>query len=682
MATIDIRARVYCSLGEVISGSFSDTYAQGSGLIFTRGSLELKGAVRPPVGTTVEFAYARNGVAARLPRTLRVLSSFADPFRRTTKIELGCLLTFLESRRPPVENPNSREENDVPCTVYNKATLPISAKFVAEKILTTLGINAEEVPLTNVFSVEEFDLTPGFIQVLSDLLVSEGFIGYLDEQEVLRFKDLSTEVGTGPLISGEQIIDVQPIGVGDLPGDSVIVRYSSLRLKPPDELEDDETRARRNWEWEETFGLDQEISISYIDDEGETVTELSTYRPYSFSATYYDVWDRPVERFELTDTTSAEVNNRWASDRFRYQGKSFRQTVSSYRRTLWSYKVPAPERGRPINIPLIQSSQGISAIKSILANLDSGQTENAIECLYPKPDGYEEILQEISESWISECEVGGTLNIDDFSFESGTVEFLITGEQIRDVIGFSTAAFPPGAFGLYTAPESRTIVTYELDEPSGITKTVTRQFLMNGKTTSGQQDLATRASNPPAFENSTEYFNWIRGLVFVAWQLRSQGVETRIRTEREFGLQRRPSQQERNNNANQKPQVTDQVAEVTWVTGSTESTNFIEFSLPYAPDDKISWSEEGGYTSTPSDAGAKALRFGRIQNRLLLGNRNGVSLQLPAELMPRYPFDPLYLSAEGLVGQYRVNGCSWTFDSDGIVTSADCLFWGATGQES
>lgn len=673
MGTIDIRAKTYCSLGEVISGNFSDTYAQSSGLIFTRGSVELKGSIRPAVGTVVQFAYAKGGVLARLPRTLRVLSSFADPFRRTTKIELGCLLTLLENRKPPVKDPNSKEENDVPCYVYEKATLPISAKYVTEQILSTLGITADPVPLTNYFSVEEFDLSSGFIQVLSDLLVSEGYIGYLDEQEILRFRDLSEEVGSGPLVGGDKIIDIEPIGVGDLPGDAVIVRYSSLRLKPPDELENEEARARRAWEWEETFGLDQEVSISYENDDGETVTVIGTYRPYSFTASYYDVWDRPVERFSYSTSSVAETNNRWAVDLYKSQGSGFTDLTSSYISTIWNYKIKAPARNTPPGFPYIQSGSGTEGIKVYLGNFSLLATEAASECKYPKPDGYEEVLEELTESYISEAEVAGTLNVDSFAFET---QFGAT------VPSFSTAAFPPGAFGVYTAPESRTIISYELDKVSGITKTSTRQFLMYGKTTSGQQDMATRVSRLATAESFDQYSTSMSNLIFDAWQPRNLGVEVRIRTEREFGLQRRPSQEERNNTYNSKPNVTDQVAEVTWVTGSTESTNYIEFNLPYAPDDRISWSESTGYTSTPSDAPAKALKFGRIQNRLLLGNRSGVSLQLPVELMPPYPFDPLYLKAEGLTAQYRVNGASFTFDSNGIVASADCLFWGGTGQEA
>jgi hypothetical protein len=73
------------------------------------------------------------------------------------------------------------------------------------------------------------------------------------------------------------------------------------------------------------------------------------------------------------------------------------------------------------------------------------------------------------------------------------------------------------------------------------------------------------------------------------------------------------------------------------------------------------------------------MAFGRCQNRLLLGNRQGVSIQVAAELMPREPFAPLYINADGLTGQYRCNAASWTFSAEGIVASIDALFWGGIG---
>jgi hypothetical protein len=129
--------------------------------------------------------------------------------------------------------------------------------------------------------------------------------------------------------------------------------------------------------------------------------------------------------------------------------------------------------------------------------------------------------------------------------------------------------------------------------------------------------------------------------------------------------------QDRINAANKKQTTSQNKAELSWVYGSSESISYTEFSMPLASDDQI---VNGNVVV--SDAAAKALRFGRAQNALLLGNRNGMNLQLPPELLPAAPFAPLYFTANGATAQYRANANSWTFDSSGLVCSTDALFWG------
>ena len=85
---IDVRATVTCSLGTLISGSLSDSYVQGSGLVKCTGSVELSGVVTPAIGTVVTFSFTRGGTTTNVPRRLRVLSSFADPFRRIENVPI------------------------------------------------------------------------------------------------------------------------------------------------------------------------------------------------------------------------------------------------------------------------------------------------------------------------------------------------------------------------------------------------------------------------------------------------------------------------------------------------------------------------------------------------------------------------------------------------------------------
>ena len=101
MPAIDSRATITCNLGEVISGGVSDSYLQNSGLVFTRGQLTLAGISTPSIGSEVTINYAmNNGTSGSLPRSLVVLSAFADPFSETTEISVGCKLTYLDGVMP------------------------------------------------------------------------------------------------------------------------------------------------------------------------------------------------------------------------------------------------------------------------------------------------------------------------------------------------------------------------------------------------------------------------------------------------------------------------------------------------------------------------------------------------------------------------------------------------------
>jgi len=213
------------------------------------------------------------------------------------------------------------------------------------------------------------------------------------------------------------------------------------------------------------------------------------------------------------------------------------------------------------------------------------------------------------------------------------------------------------------------VTTYEKDKASGITQTKTRN--------------ATQYLNTPhgsdAISRLREAGDTLDELLPVAGRIVGYGSQTRIRTEREFGLQRRPGQQERNRSALEKTPSVEQVAAVTWAMGSPASQTAVELSPPYVSDDRIA--STGGanpvYSVIASNAGAQALAYATGENRLLLGNRNGQGLQLHPMDLPAKPMDVLYLRINGVTGAYRVNGCTWSLAADGIRCTTDALFWAA-----
>ena len=632
---IDIRATVTCSLGTLISGSISDDYIQGSGLVKTKGSVEISGTITPAIGTVVTFSYVKGGVTRSIPRKLRVMSSFADPFRRTTKVELGCKLTYLSDLQEPVD---WNAFDDPANTAYDEGdarivTLPIYASSAMDKCLTELGITASSNPLTNKFSVATFDFGGGYVQVLNDLLVSESYCGYLDTSEVLQVFALDQDAGTGPVFTASDIVDLGPIGVGQLPGEAVTVSYSSLKLKQPETLTEEEEK-KLNWEYEESIGIKNFITVSYRDifaaDPEETQYQTWIYIPRTVSVTNYDSWDRVTKRVTTEYTIGAAVNTQYFVDQ--HQANRAALTYIGF------YEISEQE------------------------NVNTEQFEYKMPAQGKRPEtGSEEISRRILIREEPQMAVAGSIAASFIAEDGFMVDYMpLYGSTIveESIETYETA--------------TRYIDSITVD----VTKTILTQRLAYGYTQFGQQQLA---------REQAEGLTTTTTAIFNAMKLTPNGSEINIRQGRSVGVQIRPSSADLSNAAYSKggdPNNgwrVESTASLELALGSATAQRRIEFSLPYAPDDIFSGPSGGPFTATPSDAPAKANRYGRVQNRLLLGNRSGINLQLAPEKLPAAPYSPLYVQANGLTAQYRANGTSWTFDSNGIVASVDALFWSAIG---
>ena len=218
MTTLPYRAKCYCSLGELISAQFADSYLQQAGLVFCRGSAELAGIYRPIIGTAVSFAYTRdNNYVARIPRRFRVLSSFADPFTRTTTLQIGCRLSLLKNTgEEPFTNSGSKgiRPASVSRAFDSAVALSISAASVAGTILSRLGIQAASgIPLANVYMTDSFSVESGYVDTLAKLLESECYVGYLNENEQLVIRSLlQTGTSLGPVLNRDNIFRLLPGG--------------------------------------------------------------------------------------------------------------------------------------------------------------------------------------------------------------------------------------------------------------------------------------------------------------------------------------------------------------------------------------------------------------------------------------------------------------------------------------
>jgi hypothetical protein len=642
---IDIRATTTCSLGgELIGASISDDYVQNNGLIKTQGSCEIAGILTPAVGTLVTFSYTKDNTTTDIPRKLRVLSSFADPFRKTTKVELGCKLTYLQDLTEAIDwTAFDDDANDQ----YNQAdaaivTLPISASSIMNKCLLELGLTASSNPLTNSFSIEKFDLSRGYVNTLSDLLVSEGYCGYINTDEILQIISLEQNGGTGPVLDETKIIDIGSVGIGELPGEAVTVSYSTLKLKQPDTTEDNIKKL--NWEKDESYGLPTNVYVEnpfYSSNPFPFSVPRSfvyRYTPYTLTETTYDSFDRVKTRVTTERSILAAIAPAYLQHIAGTSPVSGPASGSFYyvttRTESFKYKITAPP---------------------------TWDTRNEY------PIGYDEIEESVTESREPCIKMHASTNI--YS-RAGAFNFFFN--------------YRNSAADMFVA--EKTVTTYEngiANDGTKITKTIQAQYQCSAYTIEGQQQLAEAIDRNA---NSEEFFNAeAPPLLEAARRLSSLGCQVQLTKGREIDLQTRPNTADRINASTtnggdpNNGWRTESTSELELAIGSATAQRRIELSLPYAPDDVFSGPSGGPFTSVASDAPAKARRFGLTQNRLLLGNRNGMNVQTAPENLPTAPFAPLFIQANNLSALYRLNGMNWTINNEGIIVGTDALFWGAVG---
>lgn len=667
--TIDIRARVYCSLGPIISGEISDSSVVDNGLVTTTGSVILSGLYKPSIGTLVQFSYAKNGNLVKIPRRLVVLSSFADPFRKQTTVQLGCWLTYKANAAPlPSEEPDTQPT----FSLIDSYRVPptISASTIFTTCASRIGLGAT-APLTNRFILDEFDYSGGYVSTMADLLKSECYFGHINSKGGLSVKTLQVVGGGGPVLNSTNIIDIGSMGSTDVPGEAVSVSYESKTLAPPnDEAQngpgaDDINRGngasgeggagdrgscneseiaqqKRNWEFEQNLADEVTVYDQWTNAQGEQVVDKYEFSPWSTTRTTYDVWDRAVYRFEVQNGLIDQV----------------------WRSTWFNYEVPAPlNTGSTVDNPCSNWWWNDTGEGSLADQYGSGRFSFTIETDEEsldnggKPDNYSNIVME--ETWEDTPKA-----------------------DIIQACGFAETWFPNIA-SLPIGRQTTLIqyIYYEKDELSGITKTRTERYIPYVQTPEGGYSIGKRAEVVSVYDGPGLQDSVVK-IISDASQLVRYGGETRIRTEREYGLQRRPGAADRLSQQYQRQAPIEQEAELGYALGSDNATSAISFDMPYAPDDIITSTVSGSqitYSVEPSDAGIKARNYGRVQNRLLIGSNSGLSIQIAPENMPPYPMMSIYINLNGLTGNYKTNAQSWVFDANGIIAGCDALFWGGVG---
>jgi hypothetical protein len=641
----DSRAYSWCSLGPLADGSSSvaESHAQGSGVITTKGTINLAGIYRPAPGTVVELAYSdgQNWIA-RLPCRLLVLSSFANPLGgKTTAVSVGCDLAYFEARKQPPDSLTTRQANpDTPEAVWRAAAPAIPASWLVEQILSVLGLTAAgSIPLTNHYTRQEFDLTAGYVEELGKLASSEGYAVRMTPAGLVEFINKApTEIGASVLITEDDLIDLNSINTGDLSGDAVYAKYTSLKLTP--RTIDAATLQKRNWE--------QEVSVSAPQRYTHQWTEYQKTPVYNDDGSFAykqrrDANGRPVYYVLSSSIANGQetlvLGNAVMDQVFEVKAYQLKQEISYLTRTVTETTYDAWDRvtvRKTSTLGLWGLEYGETAYKYKVNG--SGPT---------KPDNYSEVLSETATEWSPLAPL------------KTSVGYQQSYSQLRGV-----------GYGEHYQSSYRQ-TTYEKDARTGITKTVTTSYVPFINTPDGSEAIS-RLRDAGNQLDSTR----LSEILAMAQRLVSAGSETRIRTEREFGLQKRPSEADRTAAANLKAPTVETASTATWAVGSATSQTAIELSPPYAPDDRIVYSG-GTYRVIKAQADQMALHYATTENRLLLGHRNGVGIQVLPELLPPQPLGLVFIRLNGCTGAFRVNGITYNIDPQGVTATADALFWGA-----
>ncbi|MBU6250971.1 MAG: hypothetical protein KGO47_07395 [Cyanobacteria bacterium REEB417] len=735
----DARAYAWCNLGLLApeGSSVAESHVQGSGVITYRGTINLSGVYRPAPGTVVELAYSdgQNWIA-RLPVRLRVLSSFANPLQgKTTAVSVGCDLAYFEDRKRPPNSYTARAANpNVPDSVWRWVPPAISAFYVAGRILSELGIEAANgIPLTNRYVREEFDMSEGYVEELGKLAASECYAVRMNPDGLLEFiKKNPTELGTSVLILQDDLIDFNQINSGDLPGDVVEVTSDSKSLKNP--------------EFEVEYDLDRTGTGSSPSNSGQTLGftgSLSAAGGSEFPGSgAINLPGEPVQ-FAPTDPLPPFPSGRVLPTGNRIAGPNDKKRnwekdetigrkevhVHNYTKYITTPTGAVKQRknnlgwklfvgggdGEVSDIPLVdpvyetkaaQYSEKISYYKKITTETTYDELDRVLTRVTKTQGLWTEEVTITEFEYITEIEtyVEGNASsavtyLKDRKKDGGIKREITTVfsavAPVMMACGFqlSYSELKDGYNGYTIYPSSITEVLYETNNEEGTTKTTTLSSVAYYQTPNGAEQIGRlRDAADERFsrnQSTAEYYRILQQ----AMRLTDEGVEIRLHTSRNFGVQKRPSEINRvlARNYKETPAEKKEVLKLNAGLGSApnKAETIVRLQPPYSSDDysiydftqtgvengKPLWATS--YAVVKGNGQQKALEYARTENRLLFGHRNGAGIQVLPELLPAVPLGPIYIRLNNATALFRTNGTTWNIDPQGVTATTDALFWGA-----
>ena len=635
MTAIDSRAEVTCNLGEVIQGGISDSYLQNSGLVMTRGQLTLVGIQTPAIGSEVTISYRMSsGASGSIPRSLVVLSAFADPFRETTEVSVGCLLTYLDGVMPvpSLEDGSAAYTGPRQLECLNGLTPtafvpPIFADQLFNYCCGKLGLTGGTT-LSGTYMMDKYDLSGGYVSAIGNLLMSEGKVGYVTGTKTLTVIDLGRDPQGGVGLTTDEIIDVSSVNSGEQPASIVIVPYIDKKLE---QYQPEEAR----WDEVETVGDQESVTLAY-DGGSKTVT----HAPSTKTITEYG------EPVSLTD--QCELKNGGFGDLSDTVVKTTttRSTVLGHASS--GYATALLDANRNVDTGLVGEIEEVTTFEFDEKDRPIRQTTEIYE-------PYFVYAGRLSLPWVFFDDDGEVTS----SVQLGNEKVLV--ERTVEEIEYAGETSVPT--GLKPGQD--------VSEPTVYQRVNRYTYQAWGKTQGGSQGPA-ESTTLDVFQTATGVLNFIDnslGLVL---------TDSEVTANKTFNPkgQRRPGEADR---AVQKGTIDDGGRATKYVElqfeGQGSGTRVVQYSPPHLTESYFT--NMGAVVSV--DSYAMSAKFGRVQHKLTLGNRLGMNVTTTPDKVELDPYAGLSVSAAGYAATYAVNGMNWSFGRDGIVASVDALYIGGNG---
>lgn len=519
----------------------------------------------------------------------------------------------------------------------------------------------------------------------------------------------------------------------------------------PEKEEEQRATRTRNWEFEENVGQEKIVAINYEDELGEKQVQYYSYNPYTQTRTFYDEYDRKTESYTYQEGLTAEVAGNIVKAQLEAravdnggEGISWYTKESCYYYTQEKEEVlsdeevasdfgkayedskarekqaweDAMEKNRIAN----QGETGALQTNGTNCPIDFNPPENPADEDTYVYDGMNFVYDNrrgwvhekgnyapVAESYLSNIY---TKDLTDrvVSRRKSLISYMTQQVverygPLREVLGGLSLPFDADYYympSITNVKTDRTLITYDVDWEGGKTKTTTENWCLACNTIQGQQLIKQLCDDlDGSLEEDRPFL--LSEIISTAMEWVYLGAEVQIRTDREYGVQQRPSLYDREwseviKGDSPDPDVFGDFSVIDRNASSPNQVVSVEQGEPggnLAQDRTVTMTVTPPYTTGPkralelgeelsalyeeSRAQQQALTYGRAVNAVARGNRYGMALQLGIESVPTKPLSWMYVRIGGTAAGYRINGVSYVFNETGLLCNVDALFWGGVG---